>query len=295
MSSPVTGWIRAHRITSFFVLAYALSWSIEAVPVVLGMEPSWGRWIIEGFLGPLAPGVAAAIVLRASGESVRAWLRGIVTWRVHPKWYAIAILVPLAITYAAAVASWALGGPIDWGNFSFDPVTIAIGIVLGTFIGGGQEEFGWRGFAQPELQERYGGFTAAIVVGLFWGLWHLPQFVPGGFRADWPLELVAAYFVGIVAFSVLLGWVFNGSGGSVLLAMLMHGTDNATTGQVPLDTDVVLVGDAIDWSTLVTLNGSHAVVTWVVALAVVGVVGWHLHDRRAEGVSTPRGPAAGDD
>ncbi|SIR87511.1 Membrane protease YdiL, CAAX protease family [Haladaptatus litoreus] len=280
MASLLKQQIGQYRITSFFVLAYALSWTLDAIPKLLGMEPSWGRWFIEGFLSPLSPGVAAAIVLWASGESVRKWLRDIFTWRVHPKWYAAAILIPFAITYAAGVASWALGGPIDWAAFDFDPITIVIGIVLGTFIGGGQEEFGWRGFAQPELQERYGGLAAALVIGVFWGLWHLPQFVPGGFRDDWPLELVVAYFVGIIAFSVLLGWVFNGSNGSVLLAMLMHGTDNATTGQVPLDLDVVLVGDTIDWSTLVTLNGSHAVLTWAVILFIVLVTGAHLYDYR---------------
>ena len=274
--------IGGYRITSFFVRAYALSWTHDANPQLLGMDPSWGRWFIEGFLSPLSPAVAAAIVLWAGGESVRSWLRDSFTWRVHPKWYAAAIGIPFAITYAAGISSWALGGPIDWAAFEFDPITVGIGIILGTFVGGGQEEFGWRGFAQPELQERYGGLYAALIVGVFWGLWHLPQFVPGGFRADWPLELVGAYFVGIVAFSVLLGWVFNGSGGSVLLAMLMHGTDNATTGQVPLDRDVVLVGDVIDWSTLVTLNGSHAVITWVVALVVIVVTGAHLCDYRVD-------------
>jgi len=280
MASSVKKWVREHRIASFFLPAYALSWTLDAIPKLLGMEPSWGRWIIEGFLSPLSPGVAAAIVIWASGESIRSWLRDIFTWRVHPKWYAAAIVIPFAITYAAGVASWVLGGPIDWASFDFDPITIIIGIILGTFIGGGQEEFGWRGFAQPELQERYGGLYAALIVGAFWGLWHLLQFVPGGFRADWPLELVIAYFVGIIAFSVLLGWVFNGSKGSVLMAMLMHGTDNATTGQVPLDRDIVIVGDAIDWSTLVTMNGSHAIITWVVVLIIVASTGAHLYDYR---------------
>jgi membrane protease YdiL (CAAX protease family) len=121
-------------------------------------------------------------------------------------------------------------------------------------------------------------------VGVLWGGWHLPQFLPGGFRADWPAELVVAYFLGIVAFSVLLGWVFNGSGGSVLVPMLMHGTDNATTGQVPLDLEVVLVGDAIDWSTLASLYAAHALLTWAIALAVVALVGRHLHDRRVDRV-----------
>jgi membrane protease YdiL (CAAX protease family) len=226
-----------------------------------------------------------------SGESVWGWLRGILRWRVHPKWYLFAIGVPFAITFASGIAAWALGGPIDWGAFEFDPISVVIGIVLGTLLGGGQEELGWRGFAQPELQANYGGLGAAVIVGVFWGLWHLPQFVlPGGPRADWPFELTVAYFTGIIAFSVLLAVVFNGSGGSALLAMIMHGTDNSTQGRVPLDIDIVLQGDVINYESLVSLYVSHAVITWAVTLVVLLLVGRGLYRRRTAplAASTPQ-------
>ena len=290
MAPSLTDWIRRHRIAAFFLFTYAISWSIEGAVTLAGMEPSWTTWFFEGFLSPLAPGVAAAIVLTASGESVRGWLRDILTFRVHPKWYALGIGIPFLITYAAGIASWALGGPVDWSTFEFDPISIVIGIVLGTLVGGGQEELGWRGFAQPELQERYGAFRAAVVVGLLWGGWHLPQFVfPGGMRADWPLVLTASYFVGIVAFSILLAWVYNGSGGSAFLAMVMHGTDNSTQGRVPLDVDVVLAGDIVNWESLVSMYVSHAIITWGVVAIVVAVVGIHLSaGRRGADSSAPQ-------
>ena len=103
---------------TFFVLAYALAWSLEAVPDLIGMnQPSWPSWFVTGFLGALAPSIAAAIVVYASGENVHEWLRSILRFRVHPKWYMLAIGVPFAITYATGVVSWALGGPIDWAAF----------------------------------------------------------------------------------------------------------------------------------------------------------------------------------
>jgi membrane protease YdiL (CAAX protease family) len=276
-----TNWIARHRIVAFVLFAYAIAWGLEGVIILLGLEPSWTWWFIGGFLAPLAPAISAVIVLRASGEHVRGWLRNVLRWRVHPAWYVVAIGVPFLIAYASGVAGWLLGDPIDWSGFAFDPVSVAIGIVLGTLIGGGQEELGWRGFAQPELQERYGAFGAAVLVGVFWGLWHLPQFVlPGGIRADWPAVLILSYFTGIIAFSVLLAWVFNGSGGSALLAMLMHGADNATTGRVPLDLDVVLLGDTLNWSLLSGLYVSHAVLTWLCVLLVVAVSGTGLYARR---------------
>lgn len=276
--------VREWRLTSFFVLTYALAWGVEAVPDLVGMtQPSWPSWFFAGFLSALAPSVAAALVIAASGESVRDWFRSVAKLRVHPKWYVAAIAVPFGIVYATGVVSWALGGPIDWAAFEVSLTTIVISVVIGTLLGGGQEEFGWRGFAQPELQERYGAFSAALIIGVFWGLWHLPQFLPGGMRADWPPALVASYFVGIVGFSVLLAWVFNGSGGSAWLAMVMHGADNATQGRIPIDLGIVAPEGVLLPDTLVTINVPHAILTWLVVLLVVGIVGTSLYSDRIRG------------
>lgn len=288
--------VEKRRLTSFFLLAYALAWGVEAVPGVVGMtQPSWTSWFFAGFLSALAPSVAAAIVVWASGESVRGWFRSVAKVRVHWKWYVAAIAVPFLIVYAAGVVSWVIGGPIDWSAFEISPTTIVFGIVIGTLLGGGQEEFGWRGFAQPELQERYGAFRAAIVVGVFWGLWHLPQFLPGGFRADWGPLMIGSYFVGIIGFSVLLAWVFNGSGGSAWLAMVMHGADNATQGRLPIDLSIVAPDGVLLPSTLVTINVPHAILTWLVALIVVGVVGTALYRDRVRGRVTGISPSPGGD
>jgi membrane protease YdiL (CAAX protease family) len=258
-------------------------------------QPSWTSWFFAGFLSALAPSVAAAIVVWASGESVRGWFRSVAKVRVHWKWYVAAIAVPFLIVYAAGVVSWAIGGPIDWSAFEVSPTTIVFGIVIGTLLGGGQEEFGWRGFAQPELQERYGAFRAAIVVGVFWGLWHLPQFLPGGFRADWGPLMVGSYFVGIIGFSLLLAWVFNGSGGSAWLAMVMHGADNATQGRLPIDLSIVAPDGVLLPSTLVTINVPHAILTWLIALIIVGVVGTALYRDRVRGHIAGISPAPGGD
>ena len=288
--------VEKRRLTSFFLLAYALAWGVEAVPDVVGMtQPSWTSWFFAGFLSALAPSVAAAIVVWASGESVRGWFRSVAKVRVHWKWYVAAIAVPFLIVYAAGVVSWVIGGPIDWSAFEISPTTIVFGIVIGTLLGGGQEEFGWRGFAQPELQERYGAFRAAIVVGMFWGLWHLPQFLPGGFRADWGPLMIGSYFVGIIGFSVLLAWVFNGSGGSAWLAMVMHGADNATQGRLPTDLSTVAPDGVLLPSTLVTINVPHAILTWLIALIVVGVVGTALYRDRVRGHIAGISPAPGGD
>jgi membrane protease YdiL (CAAX protease family) len=245
------------------------------------MEPSWTRWIISGFLSALGPAIAAGVVLSVSGESLRDWLGRVVRWRVHPKWYAAATGIPVIVALGSGAVLQLVGGPVDFASFAFDPMTLGIGILLGTTIGGGQEELGWRGFAQPELQEQYGGLWAAVIIGVLWGGWHLPLFFdPTAIHSQWPPSSQIAYFAGIVAFSILIAWVYNGSGGSVLLAMLMHGTENAAGGLVPLDPDRAIVEGVPDWVALAPMNVSHAVLMWVLALVVIGVVGAGLLAQR---------------
>ncbi|RLM53442.1 CPBP family intramembrane metalloprotease [Halobellus sp. Atlit-31R] len=281
MVSKIGEWIRGHRVASFFILAYAVSWSLDAVVLVLGMEPSWTRWIVSGFLSALGPAIAAGVVLSISGESLRNWLGRVGRWRVHPKWYAAAIGIPLIVALGSGAVLQLVGGPVDFASFAFAPVSLGIGIILGTAIGGGQEELGWRGFAQPELQEQYGGLRAAVILGVLWGGWHLPLFLdPTAIHSQWPPSSQLAYFVGIVAFSILLAWVYNGSGGSTLLAMLMHGTENAAGGLVPLDLGRALVEGVPNWVALAPMNVSHAVLLWLFALVVISAAGTGLLARR---------------
>lgn len=292
MAARMGDWIRSHRVASFFLLAYAISWSLDAAVLVLGMEPSWTRWIISGFLSALGPAIAAGVVLSLNGDNLQDWFGRVVRWRVHPKWYAVAIGLPVIVALGSGAILQLVGGPVDFASFAFDPVSFGIGILLGTTIGGGQEELGWRGFAQPELQERYGGLRAAVIIGMLWGGWHLPLFFdPTAIHSQWPLSSQLAYFVGIIAFSILLAWVYNGSGGSILLAMLMHGTENAAGGLIPLDLERAIVEGVPDWVALAPMNVSHATLMWLLALVVISVTGSGLLARRErrERSSTARG------
>jgi membrane protease YdiL (CAAX protease family) len=97
------------------------------------------------------------------------------------------------------------------------------GLLVQMVTTGLAEEPGWRDFALPRLQRRFGPLGAAAVLGPAWGVWHLPLFLTqwGGWPdAAWyrPLE-----FIGFcVAFNVVMTWVFNRTGQSLPMAMLLH-------------------------------------------------------------------------
>jgi len=77
------------------------------------------------------------------------------------------------------------------------------------------EEPGWRGFALPGLQgSGRSPLLAALILAPLIAIWHLPLALFGGMK---PLD-----FLGPIAFTFVATWVFNHTGGSVLMTLVMH-------------------------------------------------------------------------
>jgi membrane protease YdiL (CAAX protease family) len=200
-NGAVRGWIAGHQIISFFLLAYTISWSLWGVAALGG-----GHVVV--LLGGLGPLVSALVITRLSGRRVREWLRSLLVWRVTPGYYAIALLLPAAIFAVVNGVLFALGQKLDFTML----LNVAPGY-LGTFlmvatVGGGFEEPGWRGFALPRLQARRSPLVSTLLLGLAWGIWHVPLYGPTGFV----VPLILAFFY---------TWLYNRTG-SVLLCLLLH-------------------------------------------------------------------------
>lgn len=233
---PTAGPVRAHPLAAFFVLTYLLSWAYWLV--VLGiMGRDTLAWFVPGAFGPpLAALVVTGLVEGRDGS--RAFLRRWVLWRVGARWYALALVGLPALGLLVGLLSR------DWserfaGSGPSVVVTYLATLSFLLVLGGGQEEPGWRGFALPRMQERIGPLPASVVLGMLWGLWHLPVFilVPGYNSAGAGVASIATSVlvftaVGAVGQSVLLTWLFNHTDGSVLLAVLAHASLNAGTGLV---------------------------------------------------------------
>src|SRR3712207_1526298 len=212
----------------FFVIAFAFTWLFWGLQLlgVRGVIPALPGLTVIGTLGPLV----AAVILTAQ-ESGRAGLRSllnrIVSWRVAPIWYAVALLGPLVLTLGAIALHVALGGqPPSLGALIGALPTLLIGFVYMMIFVALGEEVGWRGYALPALQARHGALVSSVILGVMWGLWHLPQFFnPDTFYSNLPFGLWLAY---IVPFAVLITWVFNSARGRVLVAMIVHAAMNAS-------------------------------------------------------------------
>ena len=233
VDTGLRGLVRRRPMTSFFVLAFGLSW-LAWTPYVLsenglGVAPfsfpeTMGTTQLLGvlpgaYLGP----ILSAFLVTAVAEGrpgLRRWVGRLLRWRVSWRWYvAILLGVPASLTVTGMVFS---------GSEPLLPPTAALvaylpALVFQMVTTGLAEEPGWRDFALPHLQPRYGALRGTFILGPLWGAWHLPLFLTewGGWPdVHWlePVEFIAAS----IAISVVMTWVFNRTGESLPMAMLLH-------------------------------------------------------------------------
>ena len=220
-------WVARHPLLAYSALAYALSWLI-LVPAGLGLIPDGAGGILS-WLPPFGPAVAASIVTALSGgrPAVRQLLRRLGQWRVGAHWY---LLILAGIPLLELLGAFALLGtmPLDdlgrnWPVLFTRYLPTVVYVFLFTGLG---EEPGWRGVALPRLQERHGPLRGTAVLAVVWALWHLPNVLFGG----WTGLSFALWLVGTLASAFLYTWVSNHTGGSILIAALLHGAINGASG-----------------------------------------------------------------
>ena len=260
----VMGLISRHPLSVFFLLTFGLTWAVW-VPRAAGVPVG-----VVGQLSTWAPAVAAvlAAALTSGRAGVRRLLSALGRWRVAWRWYVLVILGPAAFSAAVAGAYALVGGSFAaaFPAASTAFPSLVLFLVLLTVTDGLGEEPAWRGFALPRLLERHQALTASLLLGVVWGLWHLPLvFTEGSALFGQPIWLM---LTDIVAKSVLFTWVFLRTRGSVLLAALLHGSTNlfAVSPTVAMTGSLVLPGLAL-------------VAKWLLVIAAVLIGGRALMRR----------------
>ncbi|MDI5892374.1 CPBP family intramembrane glutamic endopeptidase [Halomonas rhizosphaerae] len=215
--------MRERALLPFLVITFTIAWGVLAGYLFLNAPMSRAFGPITGhhplfYLAVYAPAIAALLVV-FHGEGavgVRRLLARLLLWRASLGWYAFLLLgVPLVFYAAALLQGWRFGNPPDFASLSAWLVAALLMVIKGPV-----EELGWRGVALPLLQRRVTPFWAAILLGLIWGIWHLPAFFLGGTpQGAWSF---LPFLVGALALSLIVTPMFNASRGSLLLPVLFH-------------------------------------------------------------------------
>lgn len=278
LQRPAGARFDARALVAFFALAYALSWA-WAIPLavthqVVRRGDGWPTHY-PSLLGPLL--AAFAVTAWTTGRpGVRDLLARMGRWRVRLRWW-LAAASPAAFLAVALLGLAAAGNQLpavgDFGRFSGTPAIGLVGVfLLITLVGSLGEETGWRGYALPQLQRRFTALAATLIIAPLWALWHLPQFFVIATYRDFGLVEYVGMLPGLACGAVVLTWLYNRSGGSVLLVIVWHGVYN-------------FVG-----ATQAAVGAVAAVVSTLVMLQALILVALELRARR-RGQPSVLGPA----
>src|SRR5215210_9018783 len=225
MMSRLSSVVKQHPIVTFVVLAYALSWILESPLVFLTDSLTDAQALVLRILASNVPSVVA-IVLTAivlGRGSLGKLLGRLLIWRVNPLWYLVVILGPVVLAAGVLPLNALLGGPAL--SLGMPLLGVAIFLAFSIFPGSALgEEIGWRGYVLPRLQTRMSALSASLILAPIWALWHLPLWLTGD-----PVKTPTFYvpfFFSAFALSVILTWVYNSTGGSLLMVVLLHATVN---------------------------------------------------------------------
>jgi uncharacterized protein len=238
--------LRTHPLVSYFVLAYAGSWIVN-IPAILAF---WGYlpkgWVdlfyVNTFTGPFL----AAFVMTGITEGrpgVDRLLRRFLIWRVGWPWYAFILLGIPALMLAGLLVLPGVAASFQGLTPNFF-LTYPLDFVLILLIGGPLgEEPGWRGFALPRMQPRFGPLGGTLLLGFLWACWHLPTFLTpaqhGGPGTDWGTFFTnfPIFTTEVMAMAVIFTWVFNHTRASIFIAILLHASIDSSSKLVSLFPD----------------------------------------------------------
>lgn len=220
---------RSHRdvpswtFVVFLLGSFALTWGIVGsyllipdVTVGLFGEISGSHPLY--FLATWSPAITGlALVVACTGlPGLRRFLSRLLLWRSTPGWWLFILLgLPLVFMAGSLLQGGALLATLPPQGVRPMLALLAMMLILGPV-----EELGWRGVAQPLLQRHMAPFWAGALIGVVWGIWHLPAFyLSGVVYEDWHF---LPFFIGNVTLAILVTPLFNAARGSLLLPVLFH-------------------------------------------------------------------------
>jgi membrane protease YdiL (CAAX protease family) len=205
-------------VYAFTALTFGIAWGIFALfaafpePITRLMgEPSRSHPLF--ILAVYAPAISAIllILIHAGPSGLARFLFRLTLWRLPLPW--------LAVLLIGIPACFVLGAFLSGKSPALAP-GVTLGALAFMLVLGPVEEFGWRGMMQPLLQRRMAPIWAGLLIGLIWGVWHLPAFFLGGTpQSNWS---ILPFLIGTTALGVIVTPLFNAAKGSLLWAALFH-------------------------------------------------------------------------
>jgi len=266
---------KRHSVATYFTLTLAISWSGLLIVGGAGFfsgsswqtDPRFLPAIQTMLLGPPLAGILSTILFSGTA-GLRELLARLIRWRVHSRWYVVALLAA-PLVQGGVLLALSLSAPVNLPAIvtSSDRAGLLLSGVAYGLVGGLVEELGWTGFAIPRLRAHFSVLATGLIVGVVWGVWHMLQMwwvgstsfeaVPAGiFLSVYFLTAIAA----LTAYRVLMVWVYDRTG-SLFVAVLMHGSYIVST--------LFVLAPPTTGLPFLIYSGAFVVVLWLVVAVVV--------------------------
>lgn len=278
--------IKLYPLTSFFVLAFIITWVLQLAGIFLASQQSMVLSNETNFLyfidflkmklppeqalayllftlgmGPLISAILVTSIISGK-DGLKQLGQQCTKWNVSVKWYLVALALPVLLSVVSVGIGWlASGGKLAY-SFKL-PVEHFLPFLLYMLVFTGvAEEPGWRGFALPRLQSRYNAEKASWILGILWGVWHFPFIIYYTYSIGIIplLSSLLGLTLGIVGWTIVNSWLYNNTG-SVLIMILLHGWGNTVHSYLVLSSDNMIAQ---------TLYG---ILPWAIAIVLVRIYG----------------------
>lgn len=203
----------------FFLIAFAWSW-IFWLPEIL--------WGFRLYIAPFGPTVAAFVLtyINEKQSGIKNLLKKGLNLGFKKIWIIPIFLLMPTIVGLSLLLAVLTGEPMPTIPILNQPWIIIPVFLYILFLGGPiAEEFGWRGYALDRLQARYSAFISSVLLGIIWGIWHLPLF----FMKEQEIYRnvpIWGFIFGSILLSILFTWIYNNTNKSILAVLLFHTTGN---------------------------------------------------------------------
>ncbi len=274
--------ITQHPLASFFILTYAITWSLQLAAIFLAPAQDMSlsnetnfQYFLDLFgarlnaqqalvyllftfgAGPLFAALIVTGIVEGKAGLKDLWRRSTL-WKVPLKWYLAALGIPLILSVVSlGLGALSSGGQLDYAAKlpvgSFFPFFLYMLVFTGI-----AEEPGWRGFALPRLQSRHDAVKSSWILGVLWGVWHFPFIIYynlGAGPAPLIVSLIGLTF-GIVGWTIVNTWLYNNTE-SVWIMILLHGWGNTVHSYLVLSTNNMLAQTV------------YGMLPWVIAIILI--------------------------
>ena len=273
-TTPEEKQFQTNELAVFLIGSIILSWPVVLLAIarlppdfktgdIDAAENAFGNLPLLFGTGPFISAIIVTLIYRGK-SGLNELFRKVITWKVSVRWYFWALLLPIT-------PQWI--GLFLWAQLTdtvliFPTVTSFLSSWLQIALFSAAyyivEELGWRGFMLPRILSMHTWTKASLLAGIIWSIWHYPLWIISSWTTTGSFQHVALIVIASSIFatglSVMLTWIFKNTRGSVLLAMLLHGSSQANLTKMH-----EAAGDS-------SLLGSNFIIVMAVSVSIIVVL-----------------------